>query len=89
MLCEAGIVPRGHGTAIAHGIVKVAEDARAEFERTGVPRRSADYLDYEPRLVAAVGPDASRLHSGRSRQDLASTIARMNLRDGLTRRSRG
>ena len=83
MLCEAGIVPGEAGRRIARGIVTVAEDARAELERTGVPRRSADYLDYEPRLVAAVGADASRLHSGRSRQDLASTIARMNLRDGL------
>ncbi|HEU0290022.1 MAG TPA: lyase family protein, partial [Burkholderiales bacterium] len=44
---------------------------------------SADYLDYEPRLTAVVGPDASRLHTGRSRQDIASAIARMNLRDGL------
>ena len=68
---------------------QVAEDARAEFERTGVLRRSADYLDYEPRLVAAVGPDASRLHSGRSRLDLASTIARMNLRDGLAQEVEG
>ncbi|MDA0676145.1 MAG: argininosuccinate lyase [Proteobacteria bacterium] len=83
MLCETGIMPHEHGTSIARGIAKVAEDTRAAFERTGVPRRSADYLDYEPRLVAAVGPDASRLHSGRSRQDIAATIARMNLRDGL------
>ena len=79
MLDEAGIVPRAHAARIAVGIAKVIEDARA----SGVPRRSADYLDYEPRLIAAVGPDASRLHSGRSRQDIASTIARMNLRDGL------
>ncbi|MEQ1774018.1 MAG: argininosuccinate lyase [Burkholderiales bacterium] len=79
MLAEAGIVPRAHAARIAIGIAKVIEDARA----SGVPRRSADYLDYEPRLIAAVGPDASRLHSGRSRQDIASTIARMNLRDGL------
>lgn len=85
MLCETGIVPRDVGARIAKGIVQVAADARAEFERTGVARTSADYLDYEPRLIAAAGPDASRLHSGRSRQDLASTIARMNLRDGLTR----
>ncbi|HTD91948.1 MAG TPA: lyase family protein, partial [Burkholderiales bacterium] len=80
MLREAGIVPRTHAARIAAGIAKVIDDARA----SGVPQRSADYLDYEPRLIAAVGADASRLHSGRSRQDIASTIARMNLRDGLT-----
>jgi argininosuccinate lyase len=83
MLCEVGIVPDEYGTRIARGMAFVAENARVEYESTGVPRRSADYLDYEPRLVAAVGQDASRLHSGRSRQDIASTIARMNLRDGL------
>jgi argininosuccinate lyase len=80
MLNEAGIVPRAHAARIAAGIAQVIDDAKA----SGIPRRSADYLDYEPRLVAVVGPDASRLHSGRSRQDIASTIARMNLRDGLT-----
>src|SRR5262245_22351927 len=81
MLHEAGIGPAAHAARIAAGIAKVIKDAHA----SGVPRRSADYLDYEPRLVAAVGPDASRLHSGRSRQDIASAIARMNLRDGLLR----
>ncbi|HTD91946.1 MAG TPA: lyase family protein [Burkholderiales bacterium] len=79
MLDEAGIVPRAHAARIAAGITQVITETRA----SGVLRRSADYLDYEPRLIAAVGPDASRLHSGRSRQDIASTIARMNLRDGL------
>jgi argininosuccinate lyase len=79
MLAEAGIVPRATAARIAAGIATVIEQMRA----SGLPRRSADYLDYEPRLTAVVGADASRLHSGRSRQDIASTIARMNLRDGL------
>src|SRR5688572_23944591 len=78
MLAETGIVPRPVAATIAKGIAEVIAQ-----ERTGTPRRSADYLDYEPRLVAAVGQDASRLHTGRSRQDIASAIARMNLRDGL------
>ena len=75
MLAERGIVARETASAIARGIAQVASQSREE--------RSADYLDYEPRLAALVGPDASRLHTGRSRQDIASTIARMNLRDGL------
>ena len=78
MLAETGIVPRPIAAAIARGIARVIAQ-----ERTSSPRRSADYLDYEPRLAAVAGPDASRLHTGRSRQDIASTIARMNLRDGL------
>ena len=78
MLDATGIVPHALAGRIAQGIAKVIEQ-----ERTGPPRRSADYLDYEPRLLAAAGPDASRLHTGRSRQDIASTIARLNLRAGL------
>ena len=78
MLDAAGIVPRDLARRIAQGIARVIAQ-----ERASSPRRSADYLDYEPRLLAVAGPDASRLHTGRSRQDIASTIARMNLRDGL------
>ena len=78
MLDETGIVPRPVAAAIARGIAKVMAQ-----ERGTAPQRSADYLDYEPRLAAVAGPDASRLHTGRSRQDIASAIARMNLRDGL------
>ncbi len=78
MLVETAIVPHELGCRIARGIAQVmTNEPRAQ--------RSADYLDYEPRLIAAAGAEASRLHSGRSRQDIASTIARMNLRDGLLR----
>ena len=78
MLDETRIVPRATAAAIARGIARVMAQGNES-------RRSADYLDYEPRLAAMVGPEASRLHTGRSRQDIASTIARMNLRDGLLR----
>jgi argininosuccinate lyase len=78
MLDERGLVPHSIAAAIARGIAAIA----AQPPGAAGPR-SADYLDYEPRLTAIVGADASRLHTGRSRQDIASTIARMNLRDGL------
>ncbi len=77
MLDKTRIVPTALARKIAAGIVQVIA------QRQTSPLRSADYLDYEPRLIAAAGAEASRLHSGRSRQDIASTIARMNLRDGL------
>lgn len=80
MLTETGIVPRDVTQRIAKGIAEViANESKDPASR----RTSADYLDYEPRLIAVAGQEASRLHTGRSRQDLASTIARMNLRDGL------
>jgi argininosuccinate lyase len=78
MLNAVAIIPRPVAARIAGGIAEVIAQ-----ERESSPRRFADYLDYEPRLTAVMGPDASRLHTGRSRQDIASTIARMNLRDGL------
>ena len=80
MLDETGIVPH----AIAAGIARAMSQLLTQ-ERASGRQRSADYLDYEPRLTALAGADASRLHTGRSRQDIASTIARMNLRDGLIR----
>jgi len=82
MLAETGIVPKDVAQRIAKGIAQVIENEKAG--KAGfAPRTSADYLDYEPRLIQVAGQEASRLHTGRSRQDLASTIARMNLRDGL------
>jgi argininosuccinate lyase len=79
MLDETHIVPRAVAENIARGIARVIDRER----ESGGPKRSADYLDYEPRLLKETGADGSRLHTGRSRQDIASTIARMNLRDGL------
>ncbi|MEP6838083.1 MAG: lyase family protein [Bradyrhizobium sp.] len=52
-------------------------------EQVSGAQRSADYLDFEPKLISMVGQDASRLHIGRSRQDIGATIARMSLRDAL------
>ncbi len=80
MLDEAGLVPHPMAIRIADGIEQVI----ARESTSGAPR-SADYLDFEPKLIAAVGQDASRLHIGRSRQDMGATIARMSLRDGLLR----
>jgi argininosuccinate lyase len=78
MLDETKLVPRPMAAKIAKGIELVI----AKENQSGT-KRSADYLDFEPKLIAAVGQDASRLHTGRSRQDMGATIARMSLRDGL------
>jgi argininosuccinate lyase len=78
MLEEGRLMPHPMAARIASGIDQVI----ARENASGVSR-SADYLDFEPKLIAAVGQDASRLHIGRSRQDIGATIARMSLRDGL------
>jgi argininosuccinate lyase len=78
ILDESGLVAHSIAAAIANGIMRVIANEQA----TGV-QRSADYLDFEPKLIAMVGQDASRLHIGRSRQDIGATIARMSLRDAV------
>jgi argininosuccinate lyase len=78
MLDEGSLVPHPVAARIASGI----EQLIANENESGA-QRSADYLDFEAKLLAVVGQDASRLHIGRSRQDMGATIARMSLRDGL------
>lgn len=78
MLDERGLVPHPMAASIARGIEQIIAK-----ERESGAERSADYLEYEPKLIAAMGQEASRLHMGRSRQDMGATIARMSLRDGL------
>jgi argininosuccinate lyase len=78
MLDKTGLAPHPMAARIAKGIEQVIAK-----ENLSPADRSADYLDFEPKLIAVAGPDASRLHTGRSRQDIAATIARISLRDGL------
>jgi argininosuccinate lyase len=56
MLAETGIVPQDVAQRIAKGIAQVMADERAGKL---APRTSADYLDYEPRLIAVAGQEAS------------------------------
>ncbi|RYY11023.1 MAG: argininosuccinate lyase, partial [Alphaproteobacteria bacterium] len=80
MVVEQGIVSRDLGTTIARSVRKVSEDAN----QPGAPRPGiTGYLTVEASLAAVGGPDVSRLHSGRSRQDLLATYNRGVLRDRL------
>ena len=76
MVVERGIVPKPLGTKIFDAINRV-DDAG---DKPGAAR-SGDYLVVEKDLMAAGGPDISRLHSGRSRQDIGSTTQRLITRD--------
>src|SRR4030081_1534232 len=58
MLDEGGLVPHPMAASIASGIRQIIAK-----ERGSGAERSADYLEYEPKLIAAVGQDASRLHT--------------------------
>ena len=80
MVVEREIVTRELGRRIAQAVSRIiAEGSVPGTKRPGV----LDYLEVEKRLVAIAGPDATRLHSGRSRQDLLATTNRLILRDHL------
>ena len=76
MIVERGIVPKPLGAKIFAAINQV----NSAGEQPGAAR-SRDYLVVEKDLIAAGGPDISRLHSGRSRQDIGSTTQRLITRD--------
>ena len=72
MVVEQGIVPKALGKTIAESVSQVIADG----ERAGA-KRPGDYLELEKLLIAAGGPDVTRIHSGRSRQDIGATRNRL------------
>jgi argininosuccinate lyase len=78
MVVEQRIVPRPLGVKIARGLAKVIADG----DKPGA-KRPGDYPAWEPLLIAEAGPDATRMHSGRSRQDIIPTTRRIMLRARL------
>lgn len=74
-LHRAGILDDATASRIAGAIDRVI----AEHEASGSPE-SLDYLDFERWMSVYIGPEASLVHVGRSRQDLLSTSNRHRLR---------
>ena len=78
MLAERGIITRDLAAQIAKSIKQVIADAA----KPGAPR-SGDYLEVEKSMIAVGGPEVTRIHSGRSRQDMGQTSFRLILREEL------
>jgi len=78
MVVERGIVPKPLGTGIADAVRRVL----AAGERPGAVR-SGNYLIVEEALIRIGGSEVTRLHSGRSRQDIGATIQRLAMREDL------
>jgi len=76
MLREEGLIDEQLARKLATAIVEADRETRVQV----VPLRE-DYAAFERRLVAKVGPDASKLHMGRSNNDLGTTSERLFMRD--------
>lgn len=76
MVVETKIVPPELGKKIAIAVDQVIKNGNQPGAK-----RPGDYLQYEPLILALAGPDGSRMHSGRSRQDILSTTRRLMQRE--------
>lgn len=75
MLAERRLLPAAQLARIAGALRAAAAEAEAPGSE-----RSPNYLVLERRLVELIGPEATNLHVGRSRNDLGATMNRMLMR---------
>ncbi len=75
MLVEEGIVAPALGARIAEGVAFSIEQAD-----TANGKRPKDVLQIEKIITDRAGPEASRVHTGRSRQDIHATFNAAKLR---------
>ncbi|KAK6203781.1 hypothetical protein LQW54_008794 [Pestalotiopsis sp. IQ-011] len=73
---DEGILGHDLGIAIAHGIAKVLDDGAKD----GGPRPGR-VISLEPLLIKAAGIEATRLHVGRSSQDMHTTATIATIRE--------
>ena len=76
MLVEEKILPLELGQKIAKGVQHTLDQAS-----TPQGKRPSDVLQIEKIITDAVGPDASLIHAGRSRQDMYATFRLAKLRN--------
>jgi argininosuccinate lyase len=78
MLAEQGIVTKALAATIAQSVTQVI----AERAKPGASRPT-DYLRIEKAMIEVAGPEVTRIHSGRSRQDMGQTSRRCQLRGAV------
>jgi argininosuccinate lyase len=77
MLAERQLLP----ATLAGQIGRALRDVDAANRASG--RMSSNYLDLEDQLIARIGPEASKIHMGRSRNDLGATSERLIMREDV------
>lgn len=73
-----GLLTPEEGHHFAKGIAKVLKDG----EKKGAPRPS-NVVAFEPYLIQAAGPEVTKIHAGRSSQDMLTTVGIMEQREHL------
>lgn len=75
---DEGLLTPEEGHAFAKGIDKVLRDGNLP----GAPR-PRNVVAFEPYLIKAAGPDVTKIHAGRSSQDMLTTVGIMEQREHL------
>ncbi len=84
MLDREKIIPHEDAQKLLQGLLRLEEKGPEAL--TLNPKLEDYYFNIEQNLIADIGMDiAGRLHTGRSRNDLQSTLVRMNIRDEVAR----
>jgi argininosuccinate lyase len=84
MLHKQGILDKSASVRIATALLKMQADGPDAVELD--PEREDAFFNYEGHLIKLIGQDlGGRLHTARSRNDIAATIDRMLARDFVTR----
>jgi argininosuccinate lyase len=78
MLTEQSILSNEEGASILNGIKEVEKEAEGDEKLTS-------YMSTEKALIEKIGEVGGKMHTGRSRNDLAQTQRRMFYRDQIER----
>lgn len=78
-----GLLTPEEGHRFAKGIARVLQ----EGEKKGAPRPS-NVVAFEPYLIQAAGPEVTKIHAGRSSQDMLTTVGIMEQREHLLETAR-
>jgi len=74
---EEGLLDKKYAVPFAQGLHTVIKNGN-----TGGPRPQ-NIVEFEPYLIAEAGPEASRIHAGRSSQDMLTTASMAIMRQAL------
>ena len=75
---DEGLLTPEEGHAFAKGIDKVLRDGNLPGAA-----RPHNVITFEPYLIKAAGPDVTKIHAGRSSQDMLTTVGIMEQREHL------